>query len=62
VRQTQTPFPQITTAALSVGLPCTYTGVRTKHQCCYLSVFTLLSLFRNEKKNMGHYFLSNPRT
>ena len=27
-----------------------------------LSIFTLLSLFWNEKKNVGHYFLSNPRT
>ena len=60
VCQTQTPFSQTTTAALSVGRPCTYTHVRNKHQSCYLSVFTLLSLFWNEKKNVGHYFMSNP--
>ena len=62
VCQTQTPFTQTTTAALSVGQPCTYIHVRNKHQCCYLSIFTLLSLFWNEKKNVGHSFLSNPRT
>jgi len=62
VCQTQIPFPQTTIAVLSVGQPCTYTHVRNKHPCCYLSIFTLLSLFRNEKKNVGHYFLSNPRT
>ena len=28
----------------------------------YHSIFTLLSLFWNEKKKCGHYFLSNPRT
>jgi hypothetical protein len=53
VCQTQTPFSQTTTAALSVGLPCTYTHVHNKHQCCYLSIFTLLSVFWNEKKNVG---------
>ena len=37
------------------------THVRNKHQCCYLSICTLLSLFWNEKKNVGRYFLSNPR-
>jgi len=61
VCQTQTPLSQTTTVALSVGRLCTYTHVRNKHQCCYLSVFTLLSLFWNEKKNVGHYFLSNLR-
>jgi len=59
VYHTQTPFSQTTTAALSVGRPCTYTHVRNKHQCCYLWIFTLLSLFWNENKNVGHYFLSN---
>ena len=58
VCQTQMLFVQTTTVALSVGRQCTY--MRSKHQCCYLSVFTLLSLFWNEKKNVGHYFLSNP--
>ena len=61
VCQTQTPFSQTTTAALSVGRPCAYTHVRNKHQCCYISIFTLLSLFWDEKKNMRPYFLSNPR-
>jgi hypothetical protein len=51
VCHTQTPFSHITTAALSVGRPCTYTHVRNKHQCCYLSIFTLLFLFWNEKKS-----------
>ena len=62
VCQTQTPFSQTTTAALSIGRPCTYTHLRNKHQCCCLSIFTLLSLFWNEKKNVGHYFLSNLRS
>jgi hypothetical protein len=62
VSQTQTPFSQTTTAALSVGRPCTYIYVRNKHQCCHLSIFTLLFLFWNETKNVGNYFLSNPRT
>jgi hypothetical protein len=62
VCQTQTPFSQTTTAALSVGRLCTYTNGRNKHQCCYLSIFALLSLFWNEKKNVRHYFLSNLRT
>jgi hypothetical protein len=30
--------------------------VRNKHQCCYLSIFTLLSLFWNEKKMWGITF------
>jgi hypothetical protein len=62
VCQTQTPFSQTTTAALSVGRPCNYIHVRNKHQCCYLSLFTLLSLLWNERKNVGHYFLSKLRT
>ena len=53
VCQTQAPFSQTTTAALSVGRPCTYTHVRNKHQCCYLSICTLLSLFWNERKKSG---------
>ena len=57
---TETPFWQTVTAALSVGQPYTYTRVHSKHQRCYISIFTLLSLFWNEKKNVGHYFLSNP--
>jgi hypothetical protein len=56
VCQTQTPFSQTTTAALSVRRPCTYTHVCNKHQCCYLSIFTLLSLFWNEKKMWGFTF------
>ena len=44
--------------ALSVGWPCTYTHVRNKPQCCYLSIFTLLSLFWNEKKKMWVALLS----
>jgi hypothetical protein len=56
VCQTQTPFLQTTTAALSVRRPCTYKHVRNKHQCCYLSIFTLLSLFWNEKKMWGITF------
>ena len=60
MRQIQRPFPQTTTAALSVGQPCTYTGVRTKHQCCYLSILTLLSLFRNEKKKYGALLSEQP--
>jgi hypothetical protein len=56
VCQTQTPFSQTTTAALSVGRPSTYTHVCNKHQCCYLSIFTLLSLFWNEKKIWGITF------
>jgi hypothetical protein len=52
VCQTQTPFSQTTRAALSVGRLFTYANVRNKHQCCYLSIFTLLSLFWNEKKNV----------
>jgi hypothetical protein len=47
---------QTTTAALSVEQPCTYTHVRNKHQRCYLSIFTLLSLFWNEKKKWGITF------
>jgi hypothetical protein len=62
VCHTQTPFSQTTPAALSVRRPCNYTHMRNKHQCCYLSVFTLLCLFWNEKKNVGHYFLSNLHT
>ena len=54
------PFPHTTTAALSVRRPCTYTGVRTKHQCCYLSIFTLLSLYRNEKKKYGALLSEQP--
>jgi hypothetical protein len=50
--QTQTLFSQTTTSALSVGRPCTYAYMRNKHQCCYLSIFTLQSLFWNEKKRM----------
>ena len=60
VCQTQTPFSQTTTAALSVGRPCTYTHVRNKYQCCYLSIFTLLSLFWNEKKKCGVLFSEQP--
>ena len=56
VRQTQTPFSQTATAALSVGRPCTYTHTHNKHPCCYLSIFTLLSLFWNEKKMWGVTF------
>jgi len=56
VCQTQTPFSQTTTAALSVEQPCTYTHVRNKHHSCFLSVFTLLSLFWNEKKMWGFTF------
>ena len=56
VCQTQTPFSQTTTAALSVGRPCTYTHMRNKHQCCYISIFTLLSLSWNEKKMWGINF------
>jgi hypothetical protein len=59
VCQTRTPFSQTTTAALSVGRPCTWAHVRNKHQCSYQLIFTLLSLFWNEKKKVGHYFLSN---
>jgi hypothetical protein len=62
VCQTQTPFSQSTTAALSGERPCTYTHVCNKHKCCYVSILILLSLFWNEKKNVGHYFLSNLRT
>jgi len=59
VCQTQMPFSLTTTVVLSVGWSCTYTHVHNKHHCCYLSNFTLLSLFWNEKKkNVGHYFLS----
>jgi hypothetical protein len=47
VCQTQTPFSQTTTAALSVARPCTDTHVRNKHQCCYFSIFTFLTLFWN---------------
>jgi hypothetical protein len=61
VCQTQAPISQTTTAVLSVRRPCTYTHVCNKHQSCYLSIFTFLSLFWNEKKNVGHYFLSNLR-
>jgi hypothetical protein len=60
VCQTQMPFSQTTTAALFVGRPCTYVHVRNKHQRCYLSIFTLLSLFWNEKK-YGILLLSNLR-
>jgi len=59
VCQTQTPFSQTTTAALSDDR--VLTRMCNKHQCCYLSIFILLSLFWNEKKNVGHYFLSNLR-
>jgi len=61
VCHTQAPFSQTTTATLSVGRPYTYTHVRNKHQCCYLSIFTLRSLSWNDKKYVGHYFLSNLR-
>jgi len=61
VCQAQTPFSQTTTAALSVGRPCTYAHGRNKHQCRYLLIFTLLSIFWNEQKNVEHYFLSNLR-
>ena len=60
VCQTQTPFLQTTTAALSVGRPCTYTHLRNKHQCCCLSIFTLLSLFWNEKKKYGALLSEQP--
>jgi hypothetical protein len=56
VCQTQTPFSQTTTAALSVGRPSTYTHVRNKHQCCFLSISTLLSLLWNEEKMWGLTF------
>jgi hypothetical protein len=56
VCQTQAPFSQTITAALSVGRPFTYTHVCNKHQCCYHSIFTLLSLFWNEKKMWGTTF------
>jgi hypothetical protein len=56
VCHTQTPISQTTTAALSVGRSCNYTYVCNKHQCCYLSIFTLLSSFWNEKKMWGITF------
>jgi hypothetical protein len=35
-------------------------NVHNNHQCCYPSIFTLLSLFWNEKKTVGHYLLGDP--
>jgi hypothetical protein len=48
VCHTQMPFSQTTTVALYIRRPCAY--VCNKHQYCYLSIFTLLSLLWNEKK------------
>jgi len=60
VYQTQAPFSQTTTAALSVGRTCTYTHVRNKHEFCYLSIFTLVSLLWNEKKKCGALLSEQP--
>jgi hypothetical protein len=59
VCQTQAPFSQTTTAVLSVGRPYTYTHVRNKLQCCYLPIFSLLSLLWNEKKS-GTFLSEQP--
>ena len=60
VCQTQTPFSQTTTATLSVGRPCTYTHVRNKHVLVPL-IFHMAIFILEWEKNLGQYFLSNPR-
>jgi hypothetical protein len=61
VCQTQTPFSQTTTAALSVGRPRTYIcAINISVALSQLSHCYLYSGMR--KKNVGYYFLSNPRS
>ena len=61
VCQTQTPFSQTTTAALSVGRPCTY--ICTRNISVAVSQFSHCYIYSGmRKKNVGHYCLSNPLT
>ena len=48
--QTQTPFPQTTTTALSVGRPCTYTGVHTTSVLLPLNFHIAIFILEWEKK------------